>query len=321
MMGKYWQLLWCLGFFLLFGCEPATVQRTQQDCKVIEHDGGETCVPNEYERLVTLDSVSFANAIALEVQPVGTVTSDFSNHLEAYSEKISNIGQGGEPSLEAVLALNPDLILGLDYYQSIYNQAQQIAPTVLLEFQHSGRWKETFQRYSQVLDREEKAEAVMTAYQQRVKELHGAIQAEYSQPPTISVIRIYPDGISLYLRDSFPGTILADVGLPRPPSQDLSATEAEKMAKNPIQKLISQELIPEADGDIIFIWTGENTVEGKQEAQKQLTQLQSDPLWQKLDAVKNGRVYEVPSYWIGSSAIAANLVIDDLFQYLIEEES
>lgn len=145
--------------------------------------------------------------------------------------------------------------------------------------------------------------------------------ADYSQPPTISVIRIYPDGISLYLRDSFPGTILADVGLPRPPSQNLSATEAEKMAKNPIQKLISQELIPQADGDIIFIWTGENTVAGKQEAQQQLTQLQGDPLWQQLDAVKNGRVYQVPSYWIGSSAIAANLVIDDLFQYLIKEKS
>ena len=80
-------------------------------------------------------------------------------------------------------------------------------------------------------------------------------------------------------------------------------------------------IIPEADGDMIFIWTGENTVEGKQQAQKQLTQLQGDPLWQQLEAVKNGRVYEVPSYWIGSSAIAANLVIDDLFQYLIEEKS
>lgn len=213
------------------------------------------------------------------------------------------------------------MILGLDYHQSIYNQVQQIAPTVLLPFRHSGHWKETFQRYSQVLNREEKAEVVMTAYQQRVKDLQSAIQAEYSQPPTVSVIRIYPDGISLYLRDSFPGTILADVGLPRPPSQDLSATEAEKIANNPIQKLISRELVPEADGDIIFIWTGENTVEGKQQAQKQLTQLQGDPLWQRLDAVKNGRVYEVPSYWIGSSAIAANLVIDDLFQYLIEEKS
>ncbi|NEO26173.1 MAG: ABC transporter substrate-binding protein [Kamptonema sp. SIO4C4] len=171
-----------------------------------------------------------------------------------------------------------------------------------------------------MLDREEKAEAVMTEYQQRVEELQSVIQAEYSQPPTVSVIRIYPDGISLYLRDSFPGTVLADVGLPRPPSQDVSATEAEKIANNPIQKLISRELIAEADGDIIFIWTGENIVEEKQEAQKQLTRLQADPLWQRLDAVKNGRVYEVPSYWIGSSAIAANLIIDDLFQYLIEEE-
>ena len=85
--------------------------------------------------------------------------------------------------------------------------------------------------------------------------------------------------------------------------------------------MISRELIPQADADVIFVWTGENTAEGKIEAEKQLTQLQSDPLWQQLNAVQQEQVYQVPSYWIGSSAIAANLVIDDLFQHLIEEKS
>jgi len=38
-------------------------------------------------------------------------------------------------------------------------------------------------------------------------------------------VRIYPDSINLYLRDSFVGTILADAGLPRPESQNLSANQ------------------------------------------------------------------------------------------------
>ncbi|PSB23096.1 iron-siderophore ABC transporter substrate-binding protein, partial [filamentous cyanobacterium CCP2] len=42
------------------------------------------------------------------------------------------------------------------------------------------------------------------------------------------------------------------------------------------------------------------------------------PLWSTLSAVQQGRVYEVPGYWIGDGPIAANAVIDDLFKYLVE---
>jgi len=318
-MKQSWQMLWLLGLIYLAGCEPTTIKSTGENCQIVEHYGGETCVPNQFKRLITLDSVSFANALALGVQPVGTVSTDFSRHLQNYSKDVTNIGQGGEPNLEAVLALNPDLIIGSEYYQSIYKQTQEIAPTLLLEFEHSGRWKEIFRRYGEALDRVAKAEAVMAKYKQRVEALKSAIETEYSQPPTISIIRIYPDGISLYLRDSFPGIILADAGLPRPPSQNLTATEAENTFNNPIQKMISRELIPQADADVIFIWTGQNTAAGKKEAEKQLKELQSDPLWQQLTAVQKGKVYQVSSYWIGSSPIAANLVIDDLFKYLIDE--
>jgi len=312
-MKQSWQMLWLLGLIYLAGCEPTTIKSTGENCQIVEHYGGETCVPNQFKRLITLDSVSFANALALGVQPVGTVSTDFSRHLQNYSKDVTNIGQGGEPNLEAVLALNPDLIIGSEYYQSIYKQTQQIAPTLLLEFEHSGRWKEIFRRYGEALDRVAKAEAVMAKYKQRVEALKSAIETEYSQPPTISIIRIYPDGISLYLRDSFPGIILADAGLPRPPSQNLTATEAENTFNNPIQKMISRELIPQADADVIFIW-GE--FEGDERAREQL---KISPLWDQLEAVQNGQVYTVPeSYWFFPGAQGLDLLIDDLFKYLVE---
>ncbi|HEY9299988.1 MAG TPA: iron-siderophore ABC transporter substrate-binding protein, partial [Phormidium sp.] len=69
---------------------------------------------------------------------------------------------------------------------------------------------------------------------------------------------------------------------------------------------------------VMFSWTGENTVEANQQAQQKLAELKSDPLWQGLKAVQQNKIYQVSSHWIGSGTIAANLVVDDLFKYLIE---
>jgi hypothetical protein len=48
-----------------------------------------------------------------------------------------------------------------------------------------------------------------------------------------------------------------------------------------------------------------------------LQSVKTDPLWLQLTAVQQGRVYEVPGYWIGSGILAANAVLDDLERYLV----
>jgi len=70
---------------------------------------------------------------------------------------------------------------------------------------------------------------------------------------------------------------------------------------------------------VIFVWSGENTAAAAQQAATQLQAVQADPLWRQLQAVQAGRVYQVPSYWIGSGPIAANAILDDLFKYLGQE--
>jgi iron complex transport system substrate-binding protein len=285
------------------------------NCVPVDHVAGTTCVPNSFERLITLDSVAFEDAIAVGVKPIATVSSNLSSHLSAQLNNVEDIGRSGEPSLEDVVALNPDLILGLDAYQPIYTQTSKIAPTVLFKFEHSGQWKEIFQTISETLGQEEAAQQVMENYNSRLEEFKAAMGDRH---PKVSVVRIYPTSINLYLRDSFPGTILQDAGLARPQAQDLGADEAQRLADNPIQMQISRELLSQADGDALFVWTAENEAEANQEAQKKLEELQNDPLWKTLNAVQNNKVYFVPSYWIGSGPLAANAVIDDLFKYLIE---
>ena len=84
--------------------------------------------------------------------------------------------------------------------------------------------------------------------------------------------------------------------------------------------LISQELISEADADIIFYWAYGDDYHSKEDRmQSSLAQLQSDPLWMQLDAVQQGKAYQVPDYWIGYGPLAANAVIDDLYKYILDK--
>lgn len=312
-------MLVTLGLVVACQQSPQTgVSEGTADCTEVKHFAGTACVPQEIQRLVTLDSVAYEYAIAADLQPIGTVAVDFQTPLPALNTDATEVGKGGEPNLEAILALKPDLLVGLDFHEGIYPQLAQIAPTLLVQFAHSGQWQEIFLETGKALNQTAAAQATLDAYQARATEFKTQMGSRL-QDLQVSVIRLYPDSINLYLQDSFCGTVLQDAGLARPPAQAIGAAEAEQHFKNPIQATISRELLTQADGDVIFVWTGENTPEANQQAQQRLQELQQDPLWQQLKAVQAGRVYQVPSYWIGSGPIAANGVLDDLFKFILEQ--
>ena len=296
--------------------ESGSVSPSASNTQTIEHAMGTTSVPTQPQRVMVLSWLD--SVLSLGVEPVGSNQVNDS-YLRERAAEIPNVGQAGEPNLEKILALKPDLILGSKtQHEPIYGQLSRIAPTVFEGGQGSGEWKETLKLYAEALGKTPEAEQVMADYRARLEELRTRMGDRLANTQ-VSVVRVYPDGISLYLKDSFCGTILADAGLPRPAAQNLSASEAMSIAGNPVQLSISRELLDRADGDVLFVWTAENDAETQQEAQQRLEQLKADPLWSSLKAVQQNKVYQVPQYWIGSGPIAANLVIDDLFKYLLDE--
>lgn len=285
---------------------------------------GETCVPEQVERLATLDAGSLENAIALGIQSVASTDVQWVSSYYPIEklEDIADLGESERPSLEGMLPLKPDLILGSDIPASLYRQTSQIAPTVSFEFEHSGLWKEVFQKYAEALKRKEAAQQVMDNYYLRLENFKQQFETKYGADKLssfkVSVVRVYPDSVYQYFRDSFIGIVLQDAGFARAEGQDISAAQASQRYRNPIQAPISFEALDQVDGDVIFVWTAEEEATA-QKAQQKLEELQANPLWQQLKAVQNNQVYVVPRYWIGSGPIAADAVIDDLFRYLIED--
>ncbi|MEO0378143.1 MAG: iron-siderophore ABC transporter substrate-binding protein [Cyanobacteria bacterium P01_A01_bin.17] len=280
--------------------------------RIVDHALGETRVPVNPQRIVVLTG-SLDTVLALGVKPVGSVEILQENHLENEVKGVESIGSPRSPNLEAIVALNPDLILGTDWDKGIYETLSQIAPTVIAEVDSSGEWKELLYTYADALGETDKAEQIMADYDARIEEFRMQM-GDRLQETEVSIVNIYQGIVQLYLADSFSGTIVADAELPRPHHQ---TNTDQKFSMN-----ISKELLHMADGDAMFVWIYDINKEVVEDDQATLKELKADPLWLKLNAVQKDRVYDVPgSHWIGMGPIAANLVLDDLFEYLVDSPS
>jgi iron complex transport system substrate-binding protein len=156
-----------------------------------------------------------------------------------------------------------------------------------------------------MLNRSQQARQQLENYQDRVEKLRRAI-GDRLEKTEVSVVRFYADG-RLEFRDSssFPGSVLKDVGLPRP------AVQYE--GNSGFTQSVSAERLDLLDGDVMFVALDAG-------AQEAFARFQKDPLWQKLEAVQNNQVFTVDSgYWIFGNVLAANAILDDLFKYLVEE--
>ncbi|MFN6461436.1 MAG: iron-siderophore ABC transporter substrate-binding protein [Nostoc sp. DedVER02] len=283
--------------------------QTTENCRIVQHAMGEICVPNYPKRIVTLNPAALGNAIALGIQPAGSATersNQWPPYLKDKIEGIKFIGTWGEPNLESVALLKPDVIIGWKHnQQSTYPQLSYIAPTTLYDWvvniNRPDNWKEYFNFMAKVLDREDRGQQLWQHYNQRIEQLKSAIGDRY-QNKTISVVIFRAGMIYSVGENSFIGSILSDVGLKRP--------ESQKFPPNGSFSL-SEETLEMADGDVMFI----TDVDDKHN----LSILKNKPLWKKLKAVQQNHIFSVESTnWESSrNLLAANTIIDDLFKYLV----
>lgn len=276
------------------------------DGRLVEHAMGETCVPETVTHVVTLETGELDSAVALGVPPVGAgswlaANDPWPEYLGADLAGTTYVGLSDAPNLEAIIALGPDLILGSRLrHEALYAQLSQIAPTVFSETV-GVVWKENLRLHSEALGKSAEAQALLDAYETRTQRFQEALGSER---PEVSVVRFLPGEIRLYQKASFVGTVLSDLGLPRPPSQDV-----DDFAAN-----ITEEGVPEVGGDIIF-----TAVYGPEDETDYST-VTGSPLWEGLEAVQAGNVHRVPEdHWmLGIGILAANRLVDDLEGYVLD---
>ncbi len=315
LMRRYWTVLLAgiLGFILTTACQNQTheadiqsIHSSTTNCRMIQHAMGETCVPLHPQRVVTLSLPTLGNTLALGIKPIGTTNEMHQGNgsltvVPGESEKIKLIGIA-QPNLETLLQLKPDLIVGVDWFSSIYPTLSKIAPTVLDTLSYS-TWEQHLSFLAEALDKQDTEKAIWDHYYQRIEELKLALGDRYSDQK-ISFIYIGNGQINIDTKDSLVGFVLDDVGLQRPDSQTVKTPN--------VTYSVSMEEIEKADGDVLFVTTFSN------DGAEAFEEIKNNPLWQKLKAVQTNRVYPVDFMsWSGGHILSVDGVIDDLFKYLV----
>ncbi|WP_118138356.1 iron-siderophore ABC transporter substrate-binding protein [Oceanicella sp. SM1341] len=270
------------------------------------------CVPAAPARVVVLDA-SFGLGIALDVDlPVaGAPLELMSNEAlaeEARARGVTSIGAVTEPSLERIVGLAPDLIIGFPGNEalaaSIYPQVSQLAPTLLYT---SADWRAFYGVLARLTGHEEEIAERFAAYDARLADIRARMP-----DTTVSVLRITSWDFQVYLDSPgayAPFAVMRDAGVRR------SAYETTEDPAEVLRRPDWEELAA-LDGEVLLYiigGTNDSATNGRQE------EVFSDPLWQLLPAVQAGRVHAIdPATWMEFSGLAsANRVLDDLETYVI----
>lgn len=261
----------------------------------IDHVLGTTEVPADPQRIVTLDTPHLDTALSLGLTPVGSVQSDvatgFPEYLGERTDGVEAVGTIEEPNLEAIAALEPDLILSSSVrHEAIYDQLSGIAPTVFTDYTEG--WRAMFTTTADALNRADEGAAAITEYDARADEVGAAVGADGK---TASVVRFLPDETRIYGPETFSGSVLTDVGFTLPELQ----YDEYSMA------YVSAEQIDQADADVVF-----STAYGDPGA---TTKGSVTAVWDFLEAVPDCAFEVDDDEWmLGIGLLGAEVVLGDV---------
>lgn len=285
---------------------PAAAQEApcQDGFRLMVHAMGESCLPEHPQRVVVLDTNELDSALALGVKPIGSVEasvgSGFPAYLQPLTEGIEVVGTIAEPNLEAILALEPDLILSSKpRHEDIYPQLAAIAPTVFTETLARAIWKDQLAVHAEALNRADVLELRLAEYDARIDFIRSVIPVADIE---VSIVRFTANENRIMPHGSFVGSIIREIGFARPEPQN----------NEEFKVVVSQEQINLMDGDVMF-WSvfGDPTT-------TQAAAFTEGPLWQTLSVVQNGQVYQVSDdhWFLGIGLLGANRIMDDLLVLL-----
>ena len=279
-------------------------QRAEDTSYTVEHAMGTTTITKTPERVVILTNEGTEALLELEVKPVGAVQSWTGNPwYDHIADELTNtevVGLESEVNVEAIAALQPDLIIGNKMRQEeIYEQLSAIAPTVFAE-DLRGNWKNNFELYAKAVNKEEKGKEVLEAYDSRIADLQEQLGEKLNMK--VSMVRFMAGDVRIYQKDSFSGVILDQLGFARPESQNVDEFAIKGATK---------EQMPLMDGDILFYFTYETGDGAASELEKEWLE---DPLFKNLDVAKQGEVHKVNDViWNTAGGVkAANLMLNDI---------
>ncbi|AUM63340.1 iron-uptake system-binding protein [Brevibacillus laterosporus] len=251
------------------------------ETRTIKYLDQEYKVPAKTDRIVITGSMeSMEDAVVLGVEPVGAISvgGKFPDIYKSITGSSESIGEKMQPNLETMLKLKPDVILGSSKFKpEVYSKFEKIAPTFPVSH-ISSNWEANLHLLAELTGKQAEAENVLKKYKEDLEKAKASLSDKLKDKKVVAIrlrqgtINIYPEKVF------FNPSLYAELGF--------TAPEEVKAAK--AQEAMSLEKFSAMNPDYIFV---QFSPDENKDQPKSLEDLEKNPIWQSINAVKNGHVY------------------------------
>ena len=271
--------------------------------KTIVHDLGTTKLKKVPKRIVILDNLYGEILDPLDITPVGATTGqsdsqEFSTLFKKqYKDaKVVSVGWQGNPDLDKIAELKPDLILMTGEQEDLYDELSEIAPTVGYQINTDENWDyhETSLKVAEIFDKRDemkkdldRLDAREAVFAENVKAKFGNQKLMYLRV-TDNDIRYYAYGHFGYLYDTY------------------HFNRAETFNPDDMFQVIDPDKLKDINPDLLIV---------QADSQELLdNKLKNNPVWSSLKAVQNNKVIyaDYSTYMLGFGIVSQEAIMKQI---------
>lgn len=231
------------------------------------------------------------NLVSLGVMPVGVADVEgYTTWVSAapLDEGVTDVGLRGEPSIDSLVALDPDLVISTtDLPENIIQQIEELVPVLVVRPAAAERpidqMKDNIRLVAQAVGKEAEADALVERVDDAIAEGAEAISAAGLEGQRFTLADAWMDGNNVSVRAFTAGSLMGAVGegmglinaweLEGDPNYGLAITDVEGLT---------------ALGDVIFTYY---TNAAEDDA---IAALEGNAIWEGLPFVQDGNVHRLP---------------------------
>ncbi|ANS76786.1 hypothetical protein AWM70_21190 [Paenibacillus yonginensis] len=268
-------------------------------------------VPNEWntlkvtetpQQIVTLDFSFIDTLTSLGITPAGNAgvgTTKIPEYLDGMLKSgVADVGERKAPNLEVIQSLKPDLIIAsVDRHSMIRKELEEIGPTVAFDDASYDQIIGNLHNIAKIVGKEQEADKVEADLNAKMEQ----VKQQLTGSPSIIVAGFFDDEFTVWVKDSFVGSLLSRIGLDYAYNGGVSNLEGKGEGTK-----MTLERVHDLNPDYIMVY-GDKT-----------DKLKSNPLFKDLKAVKENHLIEVDrNLWSrGRGPIAASKIMDEALAHL-----
>ncbi|MDR4983641.1 iron-hydroxamate ABC transporter substrate-binding protein [Bacillus cereus] len=259
--------------------QTKATETKKDEKRKITYLGKEYTVPAKVDKIATASLESMEDAAVLGIKPVGAITvgGELPKYLEKEFEGAKSVGEKMQPNFETLLQLKPDVITSSTKFPAeTAEKFTKIAPTFPVSH-ISTNWEDNLKLMGELTGKKDKAEKIIKDYNADAEKAKAKL-GDKLKDKKVLVIRLRANELFLYPEGVYFNPVLY---------KDLGLTAPEQLKTVKAQEKISLEKLAEINPDYVFLQyeASENN------KPKVLEDIESNPIWQSMNAVKEKKVF------------------------------